>query len=138
VDISPKVWNTQDTIHRPHEAKEKEDQSVGASILLRRGNNILMGANMETKCGAETEGKTIQRLLHLGIQPIYNNQTQTLLWMSRSTYWLEPDIAVSWEALPEPDIYRGRCSQPTIELIMGFPMEELEKGLKELKGFATP
>ena len=29
-------------------------------------------------------------------------------------------------------------SQPTIELIMRFPMEELEKGLKELKGFATP
>jgi hypothetical protein len=29
-------------------------------------------------------------------------------------------------------------SQPTIELIMESPMEELEKGLKELKGFATP
>jgi hypothetical protein len=28
--------------------------------------------------------------------------------------------------------------KPTIELITGFPMEELEKGLKELKGFATP
>jgi len=24
---------------------------------------------METKCGAETEGKAIQRLPHLGIQP---------------------------------------------------------------------
>jgi hypothetical protein len=36
-----------------------------------------------------------------------------------------------------PDIYRGRGSQPTIELIMGSPMEELEKELKELKGFAT-
>jgi hypothetical protein len=28
--------------------------------------------------------------------------------------------------------------QPTIELSTGTPMEELEKGLKELKGFATP
>jgi hypothetical protein len=35
-------------------------------------------------------------------------------------------------------MYRSRCSQPTIELIIGSPKEELEKGLKELKGFATP
>ena len=41
--------------------KRKEDQSVGVSILLRRGNKILMGANMETKYGADTEGKAIQR-----------------------------------------------------------------------------
>jgi hypothetical protein len=39
---------------------------------------------------------------------------------------------------PETDIYKGGCSQPTIELITGSPMEQLEKGLKELKGFATP
>jgi hypothetical protein len=31
--------------------KKKEDQSVNASVLLRRGNKILMGGNMETKCG---------------------------------------------------------------------------------------
>jgi hypothetical protein len=29
-------------------------------------------------------------------------------------------------------------SQPTIGLSMGSPIEELEKGRKELKGFATP
>ena len=29
--------NTQDTIHGPHEAQEKKDQSVGVSVLLRRG-----------------------------------------------------------------------------------------------------
>jgi hypothetical protein len=40
VDISPKAPNTQDTIHRPHEAQE-EDQSVDASVLLRKGNKIL-------------------------------------------------------------------------------------------------
>jgi hypothetical protein len=33
----------------------------------------------ETKCGAETEGKAIQRLPHLGIHPIYSYQTQILL-----------------------------------------------------------
>jgi hypothetical protein len=42
---------------------------------------IHMGGNTKTKCGAETEGKTIQRLSNLGIHPIYNYQTQTLLWM---------------------------------------------------------
>jgi hypothetical protein len=36
--------------------KKKENQSVDASVLLRRGNKILMGANTETKYGAETEG----------------------------------------------------------------------------------
>ena len=46
-------------------------------------------------------------------------------------------MAVSWEALPEPDEYRGRGLQPTVGLSNGSQMEELEKGLKEVKGFAT-
>ena len=33
--------------------RNKEDQSVDASVLLRRGNKIFMGGNMETKCRAE-------------------------------------------------------------------------------------
>jgi hypothetical protein len=41
------------------------------------------------------------------------------------------------EALPESNKYRGRCSQPTIELSAGSPKGELENGLKELRGFAT-
>ena len=49
------------------------------SVLLRKGNKILTGANMETKCGSETEGKAIQRLPYLGVHPIYRHQTQTLL-----------------------------------------------------------
>ena len=36
---------------------------------------------METMCEAETEGKAIQRLPHLGIHPIYNYQNQVLLWI---------------------------------------------------------
>ena len=59
--------------------KKKEDQSVDTLVLLRRGNKIPMGE--DTKCGAETEGKDIQRLSHLGIYPIYSHQTQTLLWI---------------------------------------------------------
>jgi hypothetical protein len=64
--------------------KNKEDQSVDASVLLRRESKILTGGNMEIKCGAKTEGKAIQRLPHLEIHPIYNHQTQTLLQMPGS------------------------------------------------------
>jgi hypothetical protein len=65
--------------------KKKEDQSVGALVLLRRGNKIPMRADIETKCGVETEEKAMQRLPHLGIHPIYSYQTQTLLWIPTST-----------------------------------------------------
>jgi hypothetical protein len=49
--------------------KKKKDKSVGVSVLLRKGNKILMEANVEKKCGAETEGKAIQRLPQLGSIP---------------------------------------------------------------------
>jgi hypothetical protein len=61
--------------------KKKEDQSVDTSLLRRMGNKIPTEQVTETKFGAETEGKTIQRLPHPGIHPIYNQQTQTLLHM---------------------------------------------------------
>jgi hypothetical protein len=67
-----------------HMKLKKEDQSVGASVFLKRGNKILMGANAEIKYRAETEGKAIRRLSHLGIHPIYSQQTQTLLWIPTS------------------------------------------------------
>jgi hypothetical protein len=51
------------------ELKKKKDQRVGAPVLLRRGNKILRVGNMETKCGAETVVKVIQRLPHLGSIP---------------------------------------------------------------------
>jgi hypothetical protein len=64
--------------------KKKKDQSVDASLLLRRVNKIFTGGNTETKCGAKTEGKAIQRLPHLGIHSTYSHQTCTRLWMSGS------------------------------------------------------
>jgi hypothetical protein len=72
------------------------------------------------------------------IHPLYNHQTQTLLWMPTRACWQEPDIAVSWEALPVSGKYRSGSSQPSIGLRTGSPMKELEKGPKELKGFAAP
>jgi hypothetical protein len=53
-----------------HMKLKKEDQSVDTSALLRRGIKIPMGGDTETKCGAETERKAIQRLPRLGSQPI--------------------------------------------------------------------
>jgi hypothetical protein len=58
--------------------KNHKDQSVDTSILLIRGNKLLMEGVTETKFGAEMQVKTIQRLPHPGILPIYNHQTQTL------------------------------------------------------------
>jgi hypothetical protein len=63
--------------------KKKEDQSVVTSTLLRQGNKIPMEGVTETKCEAETEGRTIQRLPHLAIHPINNHQNQALLWMPK-------------------------------------------------------
>jgi hypothetical protein len=74
---------------------KKEDQSVNILFLLRRGNKIPMEGVTVTKFGAETEGRTIQRLPHLGIHPINNQQTQTLLHMLTRACKQEPDIAVS-------------------------------------------
>jgi hypothetical protein len=54
---NPRITKTQFTDHMK---LKKEDKNVDALVLLIRGNKILMGANMETKCGAETEGKDIQ------------------------------------------------------------------------------
>jgi hypothetical protein len=63
-----------------------KDQSVDTSIHLRRENKIPMEGVTETKCGAETEGMTIQKLPQLGIHPINNHQTQTLLQMPIRAY----------------------------------------------------
>jgi hypothetical protein len=64
--------------------KKKEDQIVDTLMLLRRRNKIPVEGVTEKKCEVETEEMTIQRLSHLGIHPIQNHKTQTLLQMLRS------------------------------------------------------
>ena len=49
---------------------------MDALVLLGRGTKY---SQEETKCGAETEGKAVQRLSYLGMHAIYSHQTQTLL-----------------------------------------------------------
>jgi hypothetical protein len=123
--------------HHLGRGSTSNERTRACGWLLRSGNKILKGGSTETKCGSEIEGKSIPRLPRLGIHPIYNLQTQTLLSMLTSACWQEPDTAVSWDTLPERNKYRGRCSQPSIELSTGSPMEKLEEGLKEMKGFAA-
>jgi hypothetical protein len=75
VHVSLEAQNTQDTIYKTHETQEEKKTKVDNLIILRRGNKIPMEVFTETKCGAETEGMTIQRLSHLGIHSINNHQT---------------------------------------------------------------
>jgi hypothetical protein len=60
---------------------KKGEQSVDTLFLLRMGNKIPTEGVTETMFGAEMEGRTIQRLPHLGIHPINSHQNQTLLHM---------------------------------------------------------
>jgi hypothetical protein len=119
------------------ELKKKEDQSVDTLFLLRMGSKIPMEGVTETRFRAKSEGRTIQRLLHLGIHPIKTHQTQTLLNIPKRVCLQGPAIAVSCEAMPVPGKYRSRCSQSAIGWNTGTPMNEIEKVPKELKGPAT-
>jgi len=117
--------------------KKKEDQSVDTLFLLKMRNKIPMEEVTETKFRAETEGRTIQRLTHLGLHPINNHQTQTLLQMPTRFCWQDPDKSVSCEVLSVPGKYRSGCSPSSIGWNTGFPMKELEKVPKELNVSAT-
>jgi hypothetical protein len=75
--------------------KKKEDQSVDASVILKRGNKMLTEENIETKCREETEGKAIHRLPYLEIHPIYSSQIRMPLWMPGSACLQESDMTVS-------------------------------------------
>jgi hypothetical protein len=44
VDFRKKAWNTHDTMHGPHEAKEKEEQRMDSFVLLSRRNKIIKGS----------------------------------------------------------------------------------------------
>jgi hypothetical protein len=60
-------------IHKPRETQEDRRPNCGNIHLFRMGMKILIEGVTETKCGTETNGMTIQGLLHLGIHPIYNH-----------------------------------------------------------------
>jgi hypothetical protein len=79
VDISLEAQNAQDTICKTHESQEEGTiQSVDTSFFLRRGNKIPMEGVTETKFGAETEGRTIQKSMEFILKISHN----FWVWMS--------------------------------------------------------
>jgi len=120
----PKI---QSTDHK--KLKKKEDLIMDVLDLLRKENKNTHRRKHRDEVWSR-DWKAIHKLPHMDMNPIYSHQTQATLLMPRSACWQELDIAVFWEALPEPDNYRGGCLQPTIGLRTGSPIEELEKGLK--------
>ena len=91
------------------------------------GNKIPMKGVTETKFRAEMEERTIQRLPHPGIHPIYNHQTQTLLHIPARFCWQDPNVALSCEAMPVPGKYRSGCSQSSL----GWNTGPLNEGARE-------
>jgi hypothetical protein len=76
---------------------------MGPPTLIKNFNPelLLSKGNTGTKSGgAETEGRTIQRLSHLGIHPIFRHQTQSLLLMPRSA-WYKCLLRGSARAFPD-------------------------------------
>jgi hypothetical protein len=134
-------WNSQQwggKTYRDHiqELGKVPGWGMGPPMYLQNFNPelLLSKGNTEAKSRAESEQKAIQRLHHLGVHPICIHQTQTLLLMPRSACWEEPDLAVSWEALPEPHQHRHGCSQHTIKVSTGTPMVELGKDWRSWRG----
>ena len=82
--------------------KKNEEQSVDTFPLLRIGNKIPMEGVTESKFVTETNGWTIQRLPYLLIHPIISHQMQTLLHLPARFCCKDPDIAVTFEAMPVP------------------------------------
>ena len=69
--------------------------------------------------------------------PMWAHQTLRLSLMSYCACRQDPDIPVLWQGLPEADWDKHRYLQPTIGLRSGTHIEELGKGLKELRGIAS-
>jgi hypothetical protein len=97
-------------------------KNINPEFLLSKGNSWTMS-------GAETGGKAIHRLPHLGIHLICWHQTQTLLLMPKSDYRKEPSISVPWETLPELNQYRCSYTQTNIGLSMWNPMGKIRQRL---------
>ena len=132
----PRSSEHQDTIHRPQDPEKKEDQSVSDSVLLRGGTKY------RSKYGDKVWSRDWRKGHPETAPPVYPSHVQST----------NPDVSVDADKClltgawyghlirdPARSLQgRGRCSQPIIGLCTGSPMEETEKGLNLLKGFATP
>ena len=104
-------------------------------FLFRRGNKIPMGGDTETNCGAETEGKNIQRLAPWGSIPYTVTKRRHScgcreVLVDRSLIQLSPERLCLRK-------YRGGYSQPAIDSTES-QMEDLEKGPKAFSRIYSP
>jgi len=123
--LSPKLGIPKKQFTDHMKFKKKKDQNVNASVL-KRGNKILTKEIQGQRVEQELKGRSSRDFPIRRCIPYAVTKPSHYCWYQE----VLDDMAVSWEALPELDKYRGRCLQPTIELRTGFPVEELEKGLK--------
>jgi hypothetical protein len=92
----------------------------------------------ETTFGAETIGRTIQRLPHPAIGPIISHQTQTIMHMLARFCQQDPDIPVSSETMSVSGKYRSGCSQSSIRWNTGPPNGEARESTQGDKGVCNP
>jgi hypothetical protein len=103
--------------------KKKEDQSVDTSILFRMGNKIPMEGVTETKFGAETEGRTIQRLPQLG-WPSWSSMGGEALGSVKV-------LCPSYRGMPGPGMGVGGLGNRGVG-DRGFSEEKLGKGIDNI------
>jgi hypothetical protein len=60
------------------------------------------------------------------------------LWMLESACWWKPDMAVSWESLPEPDKVSSRSLKPNIGLSFGVPNGGIGERTEGAEGLIVP
>ena len=114
--------------------KKKEDQNVYASVLFRRVNKILTGEKwrqsreQKLKERLSSDCSTWESIPHTATKPRYYCRWWDVL----------ADTALSWEALPEPDKFRGGSSQSTIGLRSGIPNGGVGEGTKGAEGICSP
>jgi hypothetical protein len=83
VEISPEAQNAQDTIRKTHETQEEgRPKCVYFDPSKKREQNT-HGKSYRDKVWSRDCRKGHPGLPYLGIHPIYNHQTQTLLWMPK-------------------------------------------------------
>ena len=129
--LAQKLWIPKIQFTDYMKLKNMQDQCVDASVCLRSG-----GYSKKTKCWAQTEEKTTKGLPHLGSIPYTIPKPGCYcrcreVQANRNLIWLSPE-KLCYSQKIQIQI------QPTIGLSTGSLIEELEKGLKELRTFTVP
>jgi hypothetical protein len=116
--------------------KRSEDQSVDVSVLLRRGNKILKDRRKYGDKVWSRDCTTWESIPYTVAKSRCYCRCLEML-ADGSLIWLSPESFYQSLTNTEANA-QSQCWKSTIGLSPGSQMEELEKGLKELRKFATP